>query len=38
MISKVKLSTIYECSLERAFKTPTICVNSNRGCEIIIKN
>lgn len=25
MISKTKLSTIYECSLERAFKTPMLC-------------
>jgi len=25
MISKVKVSTIYECSLERAFKTPMVC-------------
>jgi len=25
MISKVKVSTIYECSLERAFKTPMLC-------------
>jgi len=25
MISKVKVSTIYECSLERAFKTPIVC-------------
>ncbi|MBK7108458.1 MAG: hypothetical protein IPH61_04690 [Bacteroidetes bacterium] len=25
MISKIKVSTIYECSLERAFKTPMLC-------------
>ncbi|MBK7652280.1 MAG: hypothetical protein IPJ20_18430 [Flammeovirgaceae bacterium] len=25
MISKVKVTTIYECSLERAFKTPMLC-------------
>lgn len=25
MISKVSISTIYECSLERAFKTPLLC-------------
>lgn len=25
MISKVKVSTIYECSLERAFKSPMLC-------------
>lgn len=25
MISKVTISTIYECSLERAFKTPILC-------------
>lgn len=25
MIFKVKVSTIYECSLERAFKTPMLC-------------
>jgi hypothetical protein len=25
MISKVKVSAIYECSLERAFKTPMLC-------------
>ena len=25
MIAKVKVSTIYECSLERAFKTPMLC-------------
>ena len=25
MIIKVKVSTIYECSLERAFKTPMLC-------------
>lgn len=25
MISKVTVSTIYECSLERAFKTPMLC-------------
>jgi hypothetical protein len=25
MISKVKASAIYECSLERAFKTPMLC-------------
>lgn len=25
MIAKVKISTIYECSLERAFKTPMLC-------------
>jgi len=25
MISKVQVSTIYECSLERAFKTPMLC-------------
>ena len=25
MISKVKISTIYECTLERAFKTPMLC-------------
>jgi len=25
MISKVKVSTIYHCSLERAFKTPMLC-------------
>ena len=25
MITKVKISTIYECSLERAFKTPMLC-------------
>ncbi len=25
MILKVKVSTIYECSLERAFKTPMLC-------------
>ncbi|MEO6187431.1 MAG: hypothetical protein ABIO82_06685 [Ginsengibacter sp.] len=25
MISTVKVSTIYECSLERAFKTPLLC-------------
>ncbi|MCG8331650.1 MAG: hypothetical protein MI974_28430 [Chitinophagales bacterium] len=25
MISTVKVSTIYECSLERAFKTPMLC-------------
>ena len=25
MISKVTVSTIYECSLERAFKTPLLC-------------
>lgn len=25
MISKVKVSTIYNCSLERAFKTPMLC-------------
>jgi hypothetical protein len=25
MIFKVKISTIYECSLERAFKTPMLC-------------
>ena len=25
MVSKVKVSTIYECSLERAFKTPMLC-------------
>lgn len=25
MVIKVKVSTIYECSLERAFKTPMLC-------------
>ena len=25
MILKVKVSTIYQCSLERAFKTPMLC-------------
>ena len=25
MITKVNVSTIYECSLERAFKTPMLC-------------
>jgi len=25
MISKITISTIYECSLERAFKTPMLC-------------
>lgn len=25
MITKTKISTIYECSLERAFKTPMLC-------------
>jgi hypothetical protein len=25
MIAKVNVSTIYECSLERAFKTPMLC-------------
>ena len=25
MISKTKISTIYDCSLERAFKTPMLC-------------
>jgi len=25
MITKVTVSTIYECSLERAFKTPMLC-------------
>ena len=25
MITKVNVSTIYECSLERAFKTPLLC-------------
>lgn len=25
MITKVKVSTIYECTLERAFKTPMLC-------------
>ncbi len=25
MIAKVKITTIYECSLERAFKTPMLC-------------
>ena len=25
MISKIKVFTIYECSLERAFKTPMLC-------------
>ncbi len=25
MVSKVAISTIYECSLERAFKTPMLC-------------
>lgn len=25
MITEVKVSTIYECSLERAFKTPMLC-------------
>lgn len=25
MVFKVKISTIYECSLERAFKTPMLC-------------
>ncbi len=25
MISKITVSTIYECSLERAFKTPILC-------------
>ena len=25
MITKIKTSTIYECSLERAFKTPMLC-------------
>lgn len=25
MITKTKVSTIYECSLERAFKTPMLC-------------
>ena len=38
MTPKVSVKTIFDCSLERAFKTPTLCVNSNRGCEIIIKN
>jgi len=28
MISKVKVSAIYECSLERAFKTPMLCAVS----------
>jgi len=25
MITKIKVSTLYECSLERAFKTPMLC-------------
>ena len=25
MITKVSVSTIYKCSLERAFKTPMLC-------------
>lgn len=25
MVSKIKVSTIYNCSLERAFKTPMLC-------------
>ncbi len=25
MVSKIKVTTIYECSLERAFKTPMLC-------------
>ena len=25
MITKIKVATIYECSLERAFKTPMLC-------------
>ncbi|WP_299277946.1 hypothetical protein [uncultured Psychroserpens sp.] len=25
MVTKIKVSTIYECSLERAFKTPMLC-------------
>jgi hypothetical protein len=25
MITKIKIATIYECSLERAFKTPMLC-------------
>ena len=25
MITKIKVTTIYECSLERAFKTPMLC-------------
>jgi len=25
MIARVEVSTIYECSLERAFKTPMLC-------------
>ncbi|HHH54016.1 MAG TPA: hypothetical protein ENK91_10185 [Bacteroidetes bacterium] len=36
MVTKVKVSTIYECTLERAFKTPILCETSKVHTGFII--